>query len=91
MEQNNNNRTINICAKITPQEKIRYNEIAVSHGISTSEWVASILNIYQNGYRSNIITPEREQELLAKIDKLEKKNKRLMGMNKTITESKDFL
>jgi hypothetical protein len=73
MEQSNNNRTITICAKVTPNEKIRYTKIAKSHGISISEWIASILNMYQDGYGELKINPVRENELLNEIANLKQK------------------
>lgn len=48
--KNNNSRTMTVSAKLTPLEKIRYTQIAKSHDVSLSEWITSILSIYQRGY-----------------------------------------
>jgi hypothetical protein len=72
MVHQNNARTMTVSAKVTAYEKMRYEKIAESHNISFSEWAASILNIYQNAYGELRINSYREDELLAKIDKLEK-------------------
>ena len=90
MENMHNNRTMTISAKVTPFEKIRYTKIAKSHGISFSEWVASILNMYQDGYGELKINPIREKELLNEIYKLERKVKQLkaqLDFKNTIIEN----
>ena len=80
MENTHNNRTITICAKVTPNEKLRYTKIAESHGISFSEWIASILNMYQDGYGELKINPVRENELLNEISNLKQKTIQLQAI-----------
>jgi len=87
MESQNNARTMTISAKVTASEKMRYNTIAKSHDISLSEWAASILDMYQNAYGEIRINSFREDELLAKIDKLEKK----VNLLQAVKNMKDIL
>jgi hypothetical protein len=77
----NNSRTITISAKVSAFEKMRYTAIAKSYNISLSEWMASILNIYQNSYGEPKINSLRENELLAQIDILENKIVFLTNLN----------
>ena len=86
MEISNNTRTMTISAKVTAYEKMIYTKIAKSNGISFSEWVASILSIYQNGYGELNINSSREEELLKEIDSLKKELK----LVKDLAELKDI-
>lgn len=70
-----------VSAKLSASEKIRYNQIAESHDVSLSEWIASILSIYQNGYGELKINSVREDELLNEIDKLNKTINSLKAIN----------
>ncbi len=91
MENSNNSRTFTITAKVTAHEKNKYTNITKSHGISFSEWIASILSMYQNGYGEFNITSERENELLTEIDRLEKSVENLETVADIKTKVKEFL
>jgi hypothetical protein len=43
-------RNLVISTKVTPEEKAEFIMIAKRYGISTSEWVYSILSMNKNGY-----------------------------------------
>ena len=43
-------RNLVISTKVTPEEKAEFTMIAQKNGISTSEWVYSILSMNKNGY-----------------------------------------
>ena len=43
-------RNLVISTKVTPEEKAEFTMIAQKNGISTSEWVYSILLMNKNGY-----------------------------------------
>jgi hypothetical protein len=43
-------RNLVISTKVTPEEKAEFTMIAERYGISTSEWVYSILSMNKNGY-----------------------------------------
>ncbi|WP_338357530.1 hypothetical protein [Yeosuana marina] len=70
--ENRNSHTITVSLKVSALQKIRYYNIAKSHNISFSEWAGSILSIYENGYGELKINSCREDELLNRIDQLEK-------------------
>ena len=87
MEVSNNTRTMTISAKVTAYEKMIYTKIAKSHEISFSEWVASILSIYQNGYGELKSNSLREEELLNQIDSL----KRELKLANDLLKAKDIM
>ena len=70
-----------ITSKVTAYEKMLYAQIAKSHNISLSEWIASILSIYQDGYGELEINSQREKELLSKNASLEREVKHLKRLN----------
>lgn len=76
--------------KLSALEKMRYEQIAKSHNLTLSEWMASILSIFQNAYGELQINPIREQELLNEINKLEKKINLLEAQNKFLEARIDF-
>jgi hypothetical protein len=62
-----------LSTKVTAWQKARYTQIAKLNGIPLSEWIASIIDMYQNAYGELKINSFREDELLNEIDKLNKK------------------
>jgi hypothetical protein len=69
---------------------MRYEQIAKSHNISLSEWMASILSMYQNAYGGLKINSIREEELLYEIEKLRKKINLLEAQNNFLEATIDF-
>jgi hypothetical protein len=82
--KNINSRTVTVSLKVSALEKVRYYIKAKSHNISFSEWAASLLSIYEYAYGELKINSIREDELLNRIDQLEKEIHRLNLYNKVL-------
>ncbi|MBU3821255.1 hypothetical protein KO566_04215 [Flavobacteriaceae bacterium XHP0103] len=87
-------RTVTVSFKVAAHEKIRYNRKARKHGVTFSEWAASIINMYEDAYDELKINSIREEELLYEIDKLRKQVRLLETLNDNLkirVESKKIM
>ena len=72
MDNRNTYRNITLSTKVSAAQKAEYVKIAASHGISPSEWMASVIETNKHSYgKANDPTPneikqQREIELLKK-------------------------
>lgn len=73
-----------LSTKVTASQKARYTQIAKSNDIPLSEWIASIIDMYQNGYEELRINSVREDELLNEIERQRKKINFLEVVNKSL-------
>ena len=72
MDNRNTYRNITLSTKVSAAQKAEYVKIAASHGISPSEWMASVIEMNKFSYGKigdptpNEIKQKRENELLKK-------------------------
>ena len=72
MDNRNTYRNITLSTKVSAAQKAEYVKIAASHGISPSEWMASVIEMNKFSYGKigdptpNEIKQKRENELLEK-------------------------
>ena len=72
MDNRNTYRNITLSTKVSAAQKAEYVKIAASHGISQSEWMASVIEMNKFSYGKigdptpNEIKQKRENELLKK-------------------------
>ena len=70
MNKNMHYRNITLSTRVSAAQKAEYVKIAASHGISPSEWMASVIEINKFSYSKigdptpNEIKQKRENELL---------------------------
>lgn len=75
--ENSNSRTFTLTSKVTAEQKAKFQKIANEIGIPLSELVATIMELYHDGYYGYEISSRKERAYLEEIGALKSEIKNL--------------